>query len=112
MAGTRAIVKLVYCGECDAVSTLATLERERCQTCGKPAVRIELPRPWQYWGATAVFLLALVILLATNLPEIQIRFLVLLPFLGVGLVLSTWGMRVSKGRALDAGRALVKGGKS
>ena len=55
---------------------------------------------------------AILLAIATNLPEIQIRFLVLLPFLGVGLVLSTWGMRVSKQRALDAGRALVKGGKS
>jgi hypothetical protein len=105
-------VKLVYCGDCDTVSSLATLEPERCQQCGKPAVRIEVPRPWQYWGTIVIFLVALAVLLALNIPEIQFRFLVFLPFLGVGLVLSTWGMRVSKGRALEAGRALAKGKKT
>ena len=41
-----------------------------------------------------------------------VRFLVLLPFLGFGLFLSTCGMRVLKYRALDAGRARAKEGRA
>jgi len=102
-------VKLVYCGNCDAVSALATMEREACHTCGKTAVRIDVPRPWQYWVAIAVILTGSAILFLSYIPEIQFRFLVLLPFLGLGLFLSTWAMRVSKDRALEAGRARGKG---
>jgi len=105
-------VKLVYCAECDAVSSLATLEREACHTCGRAARRIDIDRPWQYWAAIGVILGGSGILFLTYIPEIHIRFLVLLPFLGFGLFLSTWGMRVMKDRALDEGRARAKGGKA
>jgi len=105
-------VKLVYCRECDAVSSLATLEREACRTCGRPAARVDLARPWQYWAAIGVILAGSGILFLTYIPQIQVRFLVLLPFLAFGLFLSTWGMRVLKDRALDAGRARTKKGKT
>jgi hypothetical protein len=105
-------VKLVYCGNCDAVSALATMEREACRTCGKTAARIDVPRPWQYWVAIAVILTGAAILFLSYIPEIQFRFLVLLPFLGLGLFLSTWGMRVMKDRALETGRAHAKGRKA
>ncbi len=105
-------MKLVYCPQCDAVSALATMERESCHTCGRTAVRIDLPKPWQYWAAIAVILTGSAILFLSYIPEIQFRFLVLLPFLGFGLFLSTWGQRVSKDRALDVGRARAKGKKA
>lgn len=105
-------MKLVYCSYCDAVSALATMERESCHTCGRTAVRIDVPKPWQYWAAIAVILTGAAILFLTYLPEIQFRFLVLLPFLGFGLFLSTWAQRVSKDRALEAGRARAKGKKA
>jgi hypothetical protein len=104
-------VKLVYCAHCDAVSSLASLEREVCQTCGRAAARVVVQRPWQYWAAIAVILAGSVLLILTYIPEIQVRFLVLLPFLGFGLFLSTWGMRVSKDRALELGRSRHKGTK-
>jgi len=105
-------VKLVYCGNCDAVSVLATMEREACHTCGKTAVRIDVPRPWQYWVAIAVILTGSAILFLSYIPEIQFRFLVLLPFLGFGLFLSTWGLRVMKDQARELGRARAKGRKA
>ncbi|HEY4704569.1 MAG TPA: hypothetical protein VII27_02380 [Thermoplasmata archaeon] len=30
-------MKPVYCSDCDAVSALATMEREACHTCGQTA---------------------------------------------------------------------------
>jgi len=98
-------VKLVYCAHCDAVSALANLERDVCRTCGRTAVPVVIPRPWQYWAAIAVILAGTGVILVTNFPDLLARFLVILPFLGIGLVFSTWGMRISKGRALEAGRA-------
>ena len=105
-------VKLVYCAQCDAVSSLATLEREACHACGHMAPRVDIARPWQYWAAIGVILAGAGVLFFTYIPEIQVRFLVLLPFLGFGLFLSTWGMRVLKDRALDAGRARAKEGNA
>ena len=105
-------MKLVYCANCDEVSSLATLERERCHRCGRAAVRIDIERPWQYWTAIGVILAGAGVLFLTSIPEIHVRFLVLLPFLGSGLALSAWGLRVSKGRALETGRSLAKGEKS
>ena len=102
-------MKLVYCSHCDAVSSLANLERETCHTCGRPAVRIDVPRPWQYWAGLGVILTGTAILLLSYIPQIQYRFLVLLPFLGFGLFLSTWGLRASKDRALELGRSSRKG---
>ena len=105
-------VNLVYCAECDAVSSLATLEREACHTCGRAAPRVDIARPWQYWAAIVVILAGAGILFLAYIPQIQVRFLVLLPFLGFALFLSTWGMRVLKDRALDAGRARAKEGRA
>lgn len=88
------------------------MEREACHTCGKMAVRIDVPRPWQYWVAIAVILTGSAILFLSYIPEIQYRFLVLLPFLGFGLFLSTWGLRVMKDQARELGRARAKGRKA
>ena len=107
-SGARLSVKLVYCSNCDAVSALANFEREVCQTCERPAARVDVPRPWQHWAGIGVIVAGSAILLLMYIPEIQFRVLVLLPFLGFGLFLSTWGLRVSKDKALELGRARVK----
>ena len=92
-------MKLVYCAHCDAVSALANLERDVCRTCGRTAIAAN------GLGHGPVILAGTGVILVTNFPDLLARFLVILPFLGIGLVFSTWGMRISKGRALEAGRA-------
>src|SRR5206468_11423343 len=101
-------VKLVYSSICDDVSALAIFDRQVCQPCDRLAARVDVPRPWQHWAGIGVIVAGSAILLLMYIPEIQSRVLVLLPFLGFGLFLSTWGLRVSKDKALELGRARVK----
>ena len=101
-------MKLVYCSNCDAVSTLASLERERCQTCGRPAARIVLRRPWKHWAAVGVIAIGAAVLLVNYLPEVEFRLLVLLFFVVLSLFFSSWGLRVLKDRALELGRSRAK----
>jgi len=104
----REPVKYVYCRSCDEVSLLATLEPERCQRCGKPAVLVPLGRSWQHWAAAGVILAGAVTVFLTNYPDILLRFALLGPFLFGGILLSTWGLRTTKRVALERGRSGAK----
>ncbi len=101
----EAVAKYVYCPGCDDVSVLSRLEPERCVRCGKAAVPVRVSRTWQYWASVGVLLAGTAAVVITNLPQIEFRFGLLLPFLIVALSLSTWGLRTAKAVALARGRA-------
>ncbi len=98
-------MKYAYCPVCDRVSVLSNMEPERCQGCGKVAYPVKVPRTWQYFTSAGVILAGAAAVILTDLPDILQRFLLLVPFLVVGLGFSTWGMRTSRTRALERGRA-------
>ena len=62
-------------------------------------------RPWQNWAASGVILAGAVVVFVTDLPEIALRFGLLLPFIAFGLFFSAWGLRGARQKAREAGRA-------
>ncbi len=102
-------MKYVYCRSCDSVSILATLEQERCQRCGKPAVPVPVRKSWQYWASAGVILAGALSVFITNSPDILLRLALLAPFLVAGILLSTWGLRATKRWVLERGRSGAAG---
>lgn len=98
------MAKYVYCPHCESVSFLATLERDVCQNCGKPAVPVPVSRPWQQWAGAVVILVGAVVLFLVSIPDLWVRFAILAPFLVAGLGLSSWGVRATKERVRREGR--------
>ena len=92
------------------------LERDRCEACGAQARLVRVVYPWQYWaGVGLVFAGAAFLLMpqiVAGLPweslvtTTQVRLLWLLVFLGVGLFLTSWSVRIMKDRALRRGLEL------
>lgn len=90
-------------------------ERDRCERCGERAREIRVPRPWQYWAGAVVILAGAAFMLlpqvtaglpwAALVESLSLRLVWLVVFVGIGLYLSMWGVRVMKERALERGRA-------
>jgi len=109
-------VKLVFCPACHAVSMKSRLERNRCEVCGAEARIVRIAYPWQYWaGVGLVFGGALFLLipqLVAGLPwealvaSSSVRIVWLIVFVGFGLYLRNWAVRVMKDRALQRGLEL------
>lgn len=104
-------MKVVYCRACDAVWVKSKFEPERCGSCGGPTSVATPSRPWQSWMAGVVLVIGTVVLVATDLPEITTRILILLAFVALALYFSTWGARRLKADALARGRATARGGE-
>ncbi|OGS51311.1 MAG: hypothetical protein A3K65_02820 [Euryarchaeota archaeon RBG_16_68_12] len=98
-------MKYVYCPSCDEVSVLSSMEDDRCQRCRRPAFPVRVSRRWQYWASAGVLLAGTALVVVTDLPQVELRFGLLLPFLLVAFSLSTWGLRAAKAGALARGRA-------
>jgi len=108
-------VRLVYCAKCQHVSMKSRYERDACESCGGKAREVRVPRPWQYWAGALVILAGAAFMIlpqvATGLPweplvaTLALRLVWLVVFVGVGLYLSQWGVRVMKADALERGRA-------
>ncbi len=101
----------MYCPSCETVSFLATLERAVCRNCGKAAITVPVPRPWQQWAGMAVILAGAVILFLVTIPDLVVRFAILAPFLVGGLALSTWGVRATKERVRREAKAAGEAAK-
>ena len=106
-------VKLVYCPADHAVSLRSRLERMRCDACGGPVHLITVPYPWQYWTGVGLVLGGAIFILlpqfigglswAPYVATVADRVLWLVPFVGFGLYLTSWAVRVMKARALEEG---------
>ena len=111
-------MRLVYCPACQHVSMKSRYERDACEACGKRAREIRVPRPWQYWAGVLVILAGAMFMLLPQVVDglawrplvdtLSLRLVWLVVFVGSGLFLSSWGLRVMKARVLDRGRALSK----
>ena len=109
-------MKLVFCPSCHTVGVKARVERNRCEACGKEARLVRVAYPWQYWlGVGLVFGGAMFLLVpqfVAGLPweplvgTLSLRLVWLVPFIGVGLYLTNWAVRVMKDRALERGLEL------
>ena len=111
-------LKLVYCASCQHVSLKTRYERDRCERCLKEARLVRVPYPWQRVAGTGVILAGAVFLIlpqaANGIPwagltsTLALRIAWLSVFVGIGLYLSTWGLRIMKAAALARGRELTE----
>ena len=115
-------MRLVYCPTCQHVSMKSRYERDACESCGGRAREVRVPRPWQYWAGAIVILAGAAFMLlpqvTAGLPwaplveSLALRLVWLVVFVGLGLYLSMWGVRVMKATALERGRAASQEAKA
>ena len=108
-------MRLVYCPKCQHVSMKSRYEKDACESCGGRAREVRVPRPWQYWSGALVILAGAMFMLlpqvtpgvpwAALVATLALRLVWLVVFVGVGLYLSMWGVRVMKATALERARA-------